>query len=394
MKKENILNYLFILYAFLIPLSRAGIIVVTILIMLSWFIEGGIKDKLRVILSNKVILSIFALFGLIFISILWVEEKNYSLWFHYMNKFWYFLPLLALYTSIKKEFIHKILYSFIIAMVISMLFSYGVILDIVEGRSAVSFFMTNYIMYGIFLAIATLYLIVLAINNKSIGYKILYLFISSLFVYILFLNEARTGHFSFIFGLFTIGFIYFKQNIKTIISLLVFTILSTAIIYYFNTNFQNRVEAINDNLTNIENNNLCNSIGGRLVTWQIAYDIFQNEPILGMGTGDHLIYLKESMDIRLPNCEMTDRIDYFHSQYIEMLAQNGIVGLFLLIIIFYFLWKVDIKDKNLKYLKSILIILFLAIFLADVPFRKQFAIALFSLISGIILAQQRIEKSV
>ena len=394
MKKENILNYLFMLYAFLIPLSRAGIIVVTILIMLSWFIEGGIKNKLKLILSNKFILSIFALFSLIFISILWVEESNYASWLHYMNKFWYFLPLLALYTSIKKEFIHKILYSFIIAMVISMLFSYGVILDIVDGRSAVSFFMTNYIMYGIFLAITSLYLIILAINNSNIIYKILYIFLSILFIYILFLNEARTGHFSFIIGVFVIGFIYTKQSIKMLLYLLIFAILSTTIIYNFNHNFRNRIIAIYNNVENIENNNLCNSIGGRLVTWQIAYDIFQSEPILGMGTGDHLIYLKESMDIRLPNCKMTDRIDYFHSQYIEMLAQNGVVGLFLLIIIFYFLWKVDIKDKNLNYLKNILIVLFLAIFLADVPFRKQFAIALFSLISGVILAQQRMEKSV
>ncbi len=394
MRTNQKLNYLFMLYAFLIPLSRAGIIITTILIIISWIVEGDIKTKSKLILSNRFILSILSLFGLIFISVLWVEPQNYHLWFSYMNKFWYFLPLLALYTSIKKEFIDKIIYSFLVGMIISLFFSYGVLLDIVEGRSAVSFFMTNYIMYGIFLSISALYFIILAINHIDNRFKIIYITLSILFVYILFLNEARTGHFSFIIGIFVIGIIYRKQNLKTVISLLIFAILSTTIIYKFNNNFQNRVEAIDDNIEKISNDNLCNSIGGRVVTWQIAYDILQSEPIFGMGTGDHLIYLKDSMDIKLPNCKgMTDRIDYFHSQYIEIFAQNGLVGLFLLLSIFYYLWRVEIKNSNLKYLKYILITLFLAIFLADVPFRKQFAIALFVLISGLILAQNRIEKS-
>ena len=393
MQIDKILNYLFIAYAFLIPLSRAGIVIITILITITWIIEGDIKKKIGLIFSNKFIDSILSLFGLIFISFLWVEQQNYNLWFTYMNKFWYFLPLLALYTSTKKYFIDKIIYAFLIGMIINIIFSYGVVFDLIEGRSAVSFFMTNYIMYGIFLAISALYFIILAIDDREYRYKIIYTILSVLFIYILFLNEARTGHFSFIIGLFVIGFMYIKQNIKTISILLVSGILSTIFIYNISSNFQNRVISIKQNVDKISDGNLCNSIGGRVVTWQIAYDISKSEPIFGMGTGDHLIYLKESMAKKLPNCEgMTDRIDYFHGQYIEIFAQTGIVGLLLLLSIFYFLWKMKIKYNNLNYLKNILIILFLSIFLADVPFRKQFAIAIFVLISGLVLAQYRIEK--
>ena len=59
---NTVINYTAIIYALLLPVSRAGVSVFTVLLFLLWLFEGNFKDKLKFLTQNRVILSIFVLF--------------------------------------------------------------------------------------------------------------------------------------------------------------------------------------------------------------------------------------------------------------------------------------------------------------------------------------------
>ncbi len=389
------LNYLFVIYAFLIPISRAGIVLVTILMTILWFVDGDLKSKLNYIKKSSYIISIFIFIIFLFISILW-SDATIIMGLDYIKKFWYLLPIIVISTSIKQEYIYKALYSFIISMVISLIASYGIVFELYDGRTAVSYFMKNHIMYSIFLGFTSLVLIVLSIYEDIKIKKALYIILTILFLIVLFLSSSRTGQFMFFIGLFGIMFITIKQKLKALTLFLVSFMITIILAYNYSEVFKNRINYAKSDIQQIYSGKLCNSIGGRVFTWKIAYEVFEESPILGVGSGAHLIYLKQRMDEdrEFNECALKDMIDYFHGQYIEILAQGGLVGLIIFLSIFYFLWRVDLEDKKIDFIKYILIIIFLSVFLADVPFRKQFALALFALISGLILAQNRVEKEI
>lgn len=394
-QSNDILNYLFLFYAFSIPLSRAGVVLATLLIFIFWLIEGDFKNKLHTIFKEKFFIALFAYIGLLLLSLLWVESHNVTNGLEYMRKFLYILPIVVIYTSIKNEYINRVIYSFLIAMGISVIASVGIILGLYEGKTAISFFIGNHIMYSFFLSFSLLMLLILLRSEGQSKIRLLYTLLFVVFLVVLFFSQARTGQLLFFIGLFALLFVIIQHKIK---ALMLFALTSTLIFimaYNLNDRFKKRIDFIASDLSHISQGDTCNSLGGRLFTWQVALDIAKEHPLLGMGISDHTQYLKEAMerDEVFKKCKvLKDMIDYFHSQYIEVSAAIGLIGLLLFGSIFYFLSKVPIEHPTLQLIKAIVIILFLTLFIADVPFRKQLGLALFALFSGVVMAKYKMEQ--
>lgn len=397
---NNAINYIALLYAFSLPLSRAGIVVFSILLTLLWIIEGDFRKKFRQLAKNRFIISIvvFILFSLF--SLLWVEEQNISKALKYISKYWYLITILPLATSLKHSYIPKVLYAFLAGMTVSMILSLGIYFEwwqIKEvTKESLSPFMYH-VFYSIFLALAGLFSLNFALHSKNRALQILYIILLILFTAILFLGIGRTGQAIFVIGLFVLLVSHFEHKLKAIAGAFVISIVLLGIFYSFNGTFKQRVDLVkSDTAQMIDNNQYCNSIGGRVFTWKVSYEIFQQHPILGLGIADHLDYLKNAMreDESFSKCGFKDIINYFHGQYIEIFSQTGFVGLLLFLAIFYFFIQIKIKNKMLNNIKIILVVSFLCVFLVDVPFRKQFAVALFALISSLIILQKRVEDEV
>jgi len=128
-KKTSLyLNYAFILYAFCIPLSRAGIVFSSILIIVLWVIEGDFKNKFKVLINIKFILFSIILTCYLLLSVFWSDSSSYN--YHDFDKFWYYLTFFAIITSLKKKFLPYLLYSFMFAMSIDMILSYGMFFEL------------------------------------------------------------------------------------------------------------------------------------------------------------------------------------------------------------------------------------------------------------------------
>ena len=394
---NNAINYILIAYAFILPLSRAGIVFFTVLLFLLWVIEGGFRDKFRQIFKCKFTLSLIIFLIFSALSLLWAEEQNLKEALSYIRKYWYLLILFPIFTSLKQEYISKILYAFLGGMTISMIISWGIYFDWWQVKEvtadSLSPFMYH-VFYSIFLAFSSLLALNFALHSKDKRVIFLYILLAILFTGILFLGIGRTGQVILVVGIFLLLINNFEHKIKAVSIALALSAILIGLFYTFNDTFKQRTNFIkSDIVQTIGEENYCNSLGGRAFTWVITYEIIKEHPIIGIGIGDHLEYLRDTMDSdeRFSTCHLKNMIVYFHGQYIEVVAQIGLLGLISFLAIFYFLMRISIKNSMINNIKIILIMTFLLVFFVDVPFRKQFSLALFALISGIIIRQKREE---
>ena len=120
-KGSNILNYIIVLYAFFIPLSLDLIRILAPLIIVLWFLEGGVKSKIALLKKEPFFLSIGILLFILLLSLLWTDIDNIKFGIKYITRYWYLLPMFAIYTSIEKKFIPISLSAFLAGMFIGEL---------------------------------------------------------------------------------------------------------------------------------------------------------------------------------------------------------------------------------------------------------------------------------
>ncbi len=391
------INYIAVVYAFIIPLSRAGIVLLTVLLIIFWLLEGDWKEKFNVLKQNKVILAIVIFFLFSCISLLWTDEIMKSV--KYIKKYWYFLPLFVILTSIKKEYIVKILSAFILGMFISEVISYGVFFELWQFKHATpenpSPFMHR-IEYSVFLAFTALILVNRIFNEGNIKYKLFYTFFLITVSGNLFLIEGRTGQIAFLLGLFVLAILSFKHKVKAFAVAVILSILFVSAAFNFSATFHDRFTQGKDNLINvIENEDYCTSWGSRVGAWIISKDIIMNDPLLGAGISDNMKEFHHLIDIKYPKMKcMHGYYMHPHNQYLQVLTQLGFVGLFLFLAIFYRIGRLQIHDHELSNMRYVYLAVLFFAFIPEVLLHRQFNMALFALVIGLLLAQNRIENEI
>jgi len=399
-QKETItqyINYIAVAYAFIIPLSRAGIGILTALFVLLWILEGNFRYKFSLYKNSKVIISLllFILFGLI--SLIWTDDKYTAIYL--MKRYWYLLPIFVFISSLKKEYISKILTAFILGMFVSEVIAYGVFFKIWHFSHATvdnpSPFM-HHIEYSIFLALTALILLNRIFNYGDIKYKIFYALFFMTVTGNLFLTNGRTGQIAFIIGLFTLALLSFKSKIK---ALLVFIFLGAFIIiiaFNLSHTFKTRIIIAKEDVVRvIEKQQYCSSVGGRIGSWIVSKEIITSNPLLGVGIQDNMKEFHRIIDEKYPSMKcLHGSFVHTHNQFLQVLTSLGVVGLVIFLSIFFFIFRVSIKDKELHHIKYIYLAVLFFAFMPEVMWGRQFSLALSALIFGIILAQNRIEKEI
>jgi O-antigen ligase len=395
---RKLILYIAILLSISLPISRGGINIFGFLLFVVWILEAGFKEKFNLLIKNKFTLSLIIFLIYQVIVLLWVEPKNINLAIEYSFKYVYFLIVFVLYTSYDPKKTMFLFYGFLFGMFISSIESYSLYFHIYNlnevNKDSLSPHMWHTI-YSIFLSFSSLSLLSLMLYSKEKKTKIAYYILFNIVTIILLLGISRTGQAIFMLGLFLVIVNFYKLNLKSFILISALITSMSIALYTQNNIVKYRVNmAVNDiNIIN-NDNNYCSSLGGRIFTWKVAYKIFKTNPLLGIGTVDHLNILEKAKDddIKFSKCEIRDLIRYYHSQYIELLAQSGLIGVFLLLSIFYTLLSIPIKNKSINSIKLLLIFVFLTSFLVDVPFRKMFTLALFAIISSIVILQNKSEN--
>lgn len=392
LSRKDYINYLILIYAFFLPLSLDALRIVALIIILFW-----ITDRERFSTPIPKTLKIF-IFFIFFSSISYIwSDTTFQEVFKYIKRYWYFLPSFLIFKYIKKEYIQYSISTFLIAMFITEAVSYSVYFQFIApiGFATVgdpSPFMQR-TMYSVFLAITTIFLLGRFLYTNNLKFKIIYLIFFLSVSINLFINSGRTGQIAF-FGALIVLFIYkYKLTIKTILLSLISIFFVSYSAYYLSPNFKNRMHHIEQDINKINNNNFNSSIGIRVGFWIITKEMFLESPILGVGTANHLVKMKEIVDNKLPYLNTNKHYVHFHNQYWEILVQLGIIGLFLFLYFLYSIIKINIINHEIQLLKIGLISVFSLGLFTDNLLWLNMTIMLFSFVVGLLLAQYKYENS-
>lgn len=118
------INYLFVLYALAVPISKALIIFTTILMAIIWFFSDNLKQKLNFLKFNTTLLFLLAFVVVSIFSLLWSSDPLGGL--VYIRKYWYFLIIPIVATTIEKKYLEFAISAFLVGMFISELLSYAI----------------------------------------------------------------------------------------------------------------------------------------------------------------------------------------------------------------------------------------------------------------------------
>jgi O-antigen ligase len=343
-----------------------------------------------------VILALLAFIAINFFSLLWTDDVEASL--SYIRRYWYLLPIVVLFTSLQKAYIPKVLTAFLLGMFVSEIIAYGVFFELWHFKYATPQNPTpfmHHIEYSIFLALSALILLSRIFNEGDTKSKLIYTLFFITMSGNLFLTAGRTGQIAFILGLFVLAMLSFKNKVRAFITAMVVSSLLLTLAFGISETFSSRVQIAQENIENvIKQGNYCSSWGSRIGAYIAAKDIVATDPILGVGITDNMYLFRQLVHDKYPEMGCIVELAHMHNQYLQILTQLGIVGLFIFLSIFYMIGKIKLDKGEFYYIKYTYLIVLLFALIPEVLLHRAFSLTLFALMVGLLLAQERVEHEV
>jgi len=379
-------------FALTLPISRAAISLFAILFPLIWILEGNFKHKFQTIKNSKVLLSFMAFIGFTFLSILWSSDSKDAL--SSARLLTYMFTIFVLSTSLKEEWGEKIINFFLYGMFISEIFAYLIFFDIYAIKGQTPDYPSPFMMhidYSIYLAFVSILLLHRMFSPHFSSKEKVIMFIFFLTVTInLFISIGRTGQVAFLVALFLSILLHFRFSFK---AFLIFSLLTTGIFFgaYKNIDmFEQRVNAAVSDITLLQTqDDYHTSLGLRAAYWILSYDMFLNDPVLGKGTGSDRQAVKELLKAKEYGFSQATKQElgdsHLHNQYLMVIVQLGLFGLVIFSILFFYLFRLKISDRQMKETSLLFFTIFIIGFLAEPLWVKQFTLALFVLFSSIFI---------
>jgi O-antigen ligase len=172
--------------------------------------------------------------------------------------------------------------------------------------------------------------------------------------------------------------------------------------YNLSSIFHERVNGFfNQTQAAVTDKNYATSTGTRVGYNLYGYDLFLENPIFGVGTGDHieefLNYIKK-VETNLANYNsmaysVSNGADgSLHSEFLDNILQFGIIGLLIFLNIFYQLFRYPYDDHYMKVVQVIFIVILLAVSTVSLIFLYSKIGKIFTLLSALTLKVYHDEK--
>lgn len=397
---EKIYLYLFVSFAFIIPLSRSLISIYIVLLTLVWILEGDFKRKFNQIKENQVIIALTFFILFMYLSITWSDgtiieglktaTKPLRL---------ILIPMIVLITSLKYNDIPKVITAFLFGMLVSEILSYGIffelwILPVGHGVPMDPTPFMHHLDYATFLTFTSLLLLNRFFDTQDWKIKAFY-FVYFLFVTSnLFLNGGRTGHFAFAISIFMVGFLNIKNKIKAFFAMLilVFAIFYSA--YQISPVFKVRFDQGSNEISKLQSDDSSKyhgSFGQRLGFWIVGSQIIEDHFFFGTGTGAEGIKFKEYLN-KQTQADLkgfTTIIGEYHNQFVQIFTRLGLVGFMLYLLMWYCIANLKIENFSMSSLRYIFITVFCTASLVENIFENQFPMIMFAIFVSIFIVSSK-----
>ncbi len=397
---DKIYHYSFLLFAFLLPLARQMNKYFIMLFCIMLLLQGDYKKHYLKLKDSPLARSILLLAGFATLSMLWSTEDYTT--YKYVKYYWQWIAIFVIAINVKTNQIHHIITAFLLGMFISELLAYGMFFEFWQirghGKEYPSPFMFH-ISYSVFLAFSAMILLNRVLSQHySWSEKVpIALFLIAILGN-LFINEGRTGQLALLFSIVVATVIHFRFTIKTVFVSLTLIAIIFSSAYGVSEMFQKRVQMAVNDVQKIFEGNFNSSWGTRVAYHYVAADIIEENPIIGVGVGDFKKSAKDALqkDDHGFSSKLKAFIPkyHFHNQYLNVVVQNGLIGLLLLLYMIYNLFTVKIGDSELKELSVLFTTVFVISFFAEPLLIKEYANVLFVLFTGLFLGASLQTKKV
>ena len=355
------MNNLFVLYAFLIPISQTIKSTVFTAIVILFIFRGNVIFYIKEAFKNKVVQAFVYLFVAYLIGMLWSENIKEGL--YWVKSIKYGLYLVVFYAFVDGRYINKVLSAFIFGMLVSELTSYGMLLGIMPWSldiGKIHFYAAyaigdpspflHHIHYGVLLVFVVMLLsqrIVYSDNSKIV--KIF----MSLFVLTatsnIFITGGRTGYITFLLLLLVLSISYLR---KYFIALALIGILVFTTAYNISPLFNSKVVQTKNSIEKVfsDKPNFNTSVGTRMGLFHYAGQIIKENPIIGVGTGDSMDEIKK---ITPKKWTEIHRQPHEHNQFLSTFIKLGLFGLLIFLNVYYQIFRYKQDDKELHFIMMI-----------------------------------------
>ena len=419
-------SYLLLLLSFFITISVYVTDVIICLLVLSWLCSGNLKKKIKSISHDPLIYPSVCFFIYSLISYCWSDSSIIN---NTMQKQLLLLLLPILYTlDYNNNHIQNSKKTFLLGLIINIILSITTLFSpnnifFKKGHYDTNLFLHGFLDhfdYAIFLCFGIL--IILSYIKKINFLK--YFILIIIFLIALLNSYGRVGIISLLI-FFPIYILLFSTS-KTKYYLLLVVFFITTCSYYIFSPFQNRIHqtiasinliynkpsfkekvendaaymAMNDTLPKeyfiseiLKNNDWSEeinkkspeyetSIGQRYLYIKNSFQLIRKKPISGMGSNS----FEEVYNKLHPNL---DTIKHPHNNYIFILIELGIIGLFLMLYIFYRKILIFFSSDKKDFLQLIFPLFFLWIMLFYNYFLNHNTLVFFCLFSFILYNKDR-----
>lgn len=191
-----------------------------------------------------------------------------------------------------------------------------------------------YVSFAALLLLYTLFFYLEFFKNKKqkLSTAVLFLILAGFLV----LLGGRTSIAIFILFLFVYICIYYIRTKKLLLPLGIFgaILVLIGIVAISNTSFQQKWKEIYS-YDSVENpdDNYWGGTGMRLLIWDCAKKVIENDPILGVGLGDDMDQLELCYKVYMKSqLLVTGTYFHAHNMYLQSAVRGGLIGLFLVLL--------------------------------------------------------------
>ncbi len=352
------MNHLLVVYAFLIPINGKAKASVFFCILLLFLYRRNFIHYLKIAFKIDVLKYFILLYAVFVFGMFYTTDISSGTAF--MDKAKQLLFPLLFLSFLDTRFSFRVLNAFILGVLASELVSYAIHFEIIPPE----LFVGKYKIYQTILSDPSPFLnhikhnIALAITISVLIYVLLIKDIENLFLKILslifittaFINMSliggRTGYVVLFLLIFLVLILIYKDKLKKALyfSLSILFVMSM-FMYNFSEQFDKRIQdAKNDFENMIHKKDYDNSIGLRVIASYYSIQVIKDNFIFGVGTGDVMQEIEKLSKNEHPY--ILERISSPHNVYLQVFAQVGFVGFFIMMLMFYKILRYKTLDKK------------------------------------------------
>jgi len=394
---NKINGYLLLIFTSVFPLSRAVASIFMAYFVLYFLYTLITKNLPKDFFKNRVVIALLLYITYMFSTNLWngIDNKIYGINYYQ----WFAIFGIAIYLYKNPQYVYKTITAFIFGMLVSEILSYGMYFDLwtINGKGSnypTPFMM--HLMYSVFLAVTSMLLLNRVLSKQ---YNLKEKILLSIFFFTvtgnLLISNGRTGQIGFAAAIIVVFLLHFKNPIKAF-----FISISLILIIFFAgynilRNFEIRIDDTITNIKSIVNHNYKTSWGRRVGMWIVTNDLVKEKPIFGHGVGGVNRATSELFKQKGFGFSKETKVfiskNHLHNQYLQTIAEGGLVGLFLLFLIYFYILKLNINNKELKQLSTLFVTIYIISSFGDPLLIKQFTRILFILFVGIFIGASLIK---